>query len=142
MILALVYDVFRAHRSVREISDLHIFFQDIFYSLFSAFTTFIFLLCVTNGEIRGFALLGIFGGFLLSRYTVSVLWFKILRTVLGCFFKCERAVVGTFYRTFDAFEKNIGIFLKKSGKSLKKLLKKPYGLLYIKRVKKLRRINS
>ncbi len=138
IIFALIYDILRSFRSVKENSVWQIFFQDVTYSLICAFTTFTFLLCVTNGEIRGFTLIGIFMGFFISRVTFSLLWFRFLKFVFGWFFRLFDVISRRFYLGFDFLEKNIVVFCKKTVETLKKLLKKSKVLLYTKKVKKIK----
>lgn len=114
-----------------------VFLSDIFFGISSAFITFIFLMARTNGEIRGFALFGQFAGFVLFRITFSRLFFKLL-----CFLfaNIARAIgfirnkTNTFYEKLEVLIlkifKKCCRFFTRTLKSVKKLLKNAYKLLY------------
>lgn len=132
----LVYDILRAIRKLFDFSAISIFFKDIAFSLFSAFITFIFLLSVTNGELRGFVFISISLGFFLSRFTFSKIWIWLLKKIIG-FIKSGFCVVSkAFYGCFDFLEENIVKFSQKCFKELKKLLKNLRKLLYTKQDRK------
>lgn len=136
IILCLIYDVIRAFRKLFEFSSINVFFQDVVFSLFSAFTIFTFLLSVTNGELRGFVFVSIAVGFIASRLTISRVWIWLLKLIIGIIKAGICAVSKAVYAGFDTAERNIAIFSKKSVKDLKKLLKNARKLLYTKRDRK------
>ena len=135
VIFCLGYDILRAVRKAFSFSVAAVFFQDTFFSLLIAVVTFLFLLSVTNGELRAFVILGICIGFIVCRFTISLLFFNLLKFVI---LKGKFAFLflsGIFYSGFDRIERNITIFFKNSVKTVKKLLKKGKGLLYTKKSK-------
>ena len=137
-IICCLYDILRAFRGVIKFSTLSIFFQDIIFSVFSAFLTFTFLLSVTNGELRGYFFLGATLGFVVFRCSISIVVFRLLRYIIDkgkCVFLWFSKF---FYTLFDTISKNTGDFFKKSLKLLKKLLKKQWYLLYTKGNRKFR----
>ncbi len=71
VIFCVIYDFYRAMRYKLNYSKLVTFFTDIFY--ISLFTLIIFTasLVRSNGQIRIFALIGCFSGWLVTRVTVS-----------------------------------------------------------------------
>jgi|GEM_PF-4315100 len=66
-----IYDIYRAVRYEIKPSKLLIFFADTFYVLFLTFIIFSACLVRTNGQIRIFALVGCFLGWILIRFTLS-----------------------------------------------------------------------
>lgn len=129
-ILSLFYDIFRALRKVKNFTYINIFLQDIFCFLIFAFTTFIYLLSVTNGEIRGYVLIGIALGFIMMYYTVSKYFLVILIWLFNALKKIIKLFSSWFYRILE----KIDVFLVKSTKNFfyyfKKGLKKLRSLLY------------
>lgn len=132
VIICLGYDVLRAYRKVYDFSGLGIFFQDIFFSILSAFVVFIFLLGVTNGEMRAYIFLGLSIGFVLSRLTLSRIWFFSLRLVLSKIKSIFSLVSSCIYKAFDKIVGYAATFFKKSFKTVKKLLKTQGKMLYTK----------
>lgn len=132
VIICLVYDIFRAFRKAKKYDTFTIFFQDIFFSFFITFAVFLFLLSTTNGELRAFVLIGIFIGFFICRFTVSPLLFKLIFFILSKIFMFFSFVSNNFHAFFELLEGNAVKICKKSGKTLKKLLKMLKGLLYTK----------
>ena len=132
IILCLVYDVFRALRKTVSHTITLTFFEDLLFSFLAAVTTFLFLLSTTNGEIRGYVLLGAVFGFILSRLTISRIFCFLLKLVFSRLNLIFCYVNKIFYSGFDVMEKKILEICKKSGKTVKKLLKIPRDLLYTK----------
>lgn len=136
VIFCLVYDILRAIRKLFDFSAVGVFFQDIVYSVFSAFVIFVFLLSITNGELRGFVFISVSLGFFLSRLTVSKIWVCFLKLIIGLIKSGFFTISKAFYGCFDFLEKNIAKFFQKSLKVLKKLLKSLCKLLYTKQDRK------
>lgn len=134
--LCLFYDLFRIARCTKKFSVESLFFQDIVYASLSAILTFIFLLSVTNGEVRYFVLIGALLGFLICRFTFSVMFFKFSTFLSLQIKKILNKLFKGFYSGFDCLRKNMGVFLKKRKKTLKKLLKYIRLLLYTKEQQK------
>lgn len=132
-LFCVLYDVVRAMRKVCLNSFWAVFFTDILIWLFYAFATFIFLVARTNGEIRGYILVGELFGFILFRISISRLLFSAL-----CFVFIKAAAVnqiisgciGRFYVKFESLGLKIWQGLSKFLKSVKKLLKNTFKLLY------------
>ena len=127
---------FIQQKHIKDKQTYYVFFQDVVFSLFSAFTIFTFLLSVTNGELRGFVFVSIAVGFIASRLTISRVWIWLLKLIIGIIKAGIRTVSKAVYAGFDTAERNIAIFSKKSVKDLKKLLKNARKLLYTKRDRK------
>ncbi len=133
IILCLIYDILRIVRASFDFGKLTIFFQDILFSVFSSLVTFLFLLSLTNGEIRAFVIVGMGVGFLISRLTISRIFLNVGKFIFIRFKKLLKAFSEWFYKVFDNLEKNITIFFKKTSKTVKKLLKIGWSLLYTKK---------
>lgn len=132
ILLCVFYDIIKSFRLTFNFSTIAIFLQDIIYSVIAAFATFLFLLSVTNGEMRGYVIVGILAGFILSRVTLSRILCKFLKIIYGGIKRLFGAVSKGFYLSFDLLtEKMLKIF-KKTLKSVKKLLKTSKDLLYTK----------
>ena len=90
VIYCLLYDIFRALRKLYSPSAVTVFLQDIFYFVIIAFFTFLFLMAVSNGEIRAYVIVGMAFGFAACFFTLSRLWvkavyflFKLLNSING-----------------------------------------------------------
>ncbi len=140
VLLCLCYDILRSARKTFSFSTIAIFFQDVIFFLVSAFVTFLFLLSVTNGEIRAFVLFGIAFGFALSRFTISKIFYLGLKFILIKIRAGFTLISNFFYKCFDSFEANGAKIFKKWGETLKKLLKRGKGLLYTKGDRKIREL--
>ena len=136
-VLCTVYDVLRASRKVGLNSFIIVFISDIVFWIISAFTTFIFLMARTCGEIRGYVLAGEFAGFLIFRLTLSRLTFPFFKIIFNAIRKLylyfEKAFAFLYSKTDSIISKIstslIKIF-KRWGKSIKKLLKSRRKVLY------------
>ncbi len=139
IILAVFYDIFKAFRISFKLSDIAVFFTDIFYYIISAIASFFFFLSVSDGEIRFNILFGFSVGFLIWRITLSRFFILIFKYLLVTILRFYKYLSDKIYAFFDMFfyqtkiiSKNAVNFLKNNGNTLKKLLKKPNDLLYTK----------
>ncbi len=133
IIFCLFYDVFRAFRFAVKLNDFYIFLQDIFYFISIAFVTFLFLLAVTNGEIRFFVIFGISLGFLVCYFTVSKYFIKFLTMIFKGFAAISKkinAFLNGLFAKADSFITKIFNIIKNTFKKGLKIVK---GLLYTKR---------
>ena len=133
VIFALIYDLFRAYRIVKPQSNLLVFLQDIVYFIFTTLLTFIYLLSITNGEVRAYILIGIFLGFLLFLFTISKYYIVAVTFILKVIFRVENVILIGFYIIIGKIDYFIIIFLKNNLKCFKKGLKKLGSLLYTNR---------
>ena len=132
-IFCLLYDVIRAVRKVGFNTALAVNFSDIIIWIVFAFGTFIFLMARTNGEIRGYALLGEAIGFFIMRISFSKIWFKILSWFLIKTANIKRKIDRHFYTFTAKVEKRLLKGVKcvpKLFKSVKKFLKNAIKMLY------------
>ena len=77
--LCLFYDILRALRSTGFNSFAAVTVTDVFFWLTAAVLTFLLLLGLSGGEIRGYVLLGEAAGFMLCRVTLSKPLFGVLK---------------------------------------------------------------
>jgi len=129
----ILYDIIRAMRKVCLNTFWSVFFTDILIWLIYAFATFIFLVARTNGEIRGYILVGEFLGFALFRISISRFLFSVLSLVFVKTAAVKKAIsscVSKFYIKFETLGLKVWQGLSKFFKSVKKLLKNTLKLLY------------
>lgn len=114
VLLGAVYDAVRFIRRIISDSDKAVVFQDILFSFICVFSSFIFLLCVGDGEIRLYPYLGMILGFAVWYFTLGVpvsFVFERLSQVI-------RDVSGSICGA-------VSEFFKKTLKKLKKTQNKP-----------------
>lgn len=132
VLLCAFYDILRAMRKVSYFKSITVFFQDTVFSLVSAFAVFIFLLSVTNGELRAYILFGMVLGFILCRFSFSYIWFWVLKFLFSKVSYIYKLIILKFYSGFDKTFIALREFLTKSYKTLKKGLKKMRNLCILK----------
>ncbi|MBR6502963.1 MAG: spore cortex biosynthesis protein YabQ [Clostridia bacterium] len=129
----LIYDVVRAVRKVGFNTTFIVNVTDILIWIIYAFITFMFFISRTNGEIRGYALVGEIIGFGFARITISKIWFVLLKFFFVKIAYVKRKIMARVYLIFDNIEIRILKRLKyapKLLKSVKKFLKNTGALLY------------
>ena len=138
-IFSVFYDVLKSVRLSFKCSAITVFFQDIFYFAVVAVEAFCFLLSQSGGEIRLYIIFGFILGFIILRLTFSRILVPVLSGVLKFILKIFRTVDKGFWKIIAALEgffgkifKKTASFLKNSKNRVKKLLKRPKGLLYTK----------
>lgn len=135
-IFCALYDIIRAARKVCFNSFWAVQFTDILTWILYAFVTFVFLVARTNGEIRGYVLIGEALGFVLYRISLSKLLFPIFKFVFikaMAVNKKNTQLISRFYIKFEALTLKIWDGAFKIFKSAKKLLKIGCRLLYTNR---------
>ena len=133
MALGVYYTVFKLLRHFIRYSRRAIFFQDLFFFVTSAIVTFMLLMNVTNGEVRGYILLAVFLGFLAYYFTLGLPIFLAGRFVIDLFRKgyrnFERKIFAPIRSVLKKISNKIFSFMKKSrekgAKWRKKTLFKP-----------------
>ncbi len=128
-----LYDIIRAVRKVCLNSFWAVQLTDILLWVIYAFATFIFLISRTNGEIRGYVLVGEALGFGLFRVSLSRLLFPAFKFILLTTSKISKIISGflsAFYIKFESLILKFGKSIFKISKSAKKLLKNVRRLLY------------
>lgn len=132
-IFCVFYDIFRALRQVCLNTILLINICDVFIWIIYAFTTFIFLIARTNGEVRGYVLCGELLGFVLIRLSVSKFIVKYLGIIFIKILLLNGIISKRFYFFFHKCEKYVlksTKYVPKTLKSIKKFLKNTVRLLY------------
>lgn len=126
ILYCLIYDFLRALRKTLSISDFTIFIQDILYFILISIITFMLLIALSNGEIRGYVIIGLLAGFTLCFLTFSKINLKILTFIFKNFLLVSNKIVSLFNLLID---KIIVIFKQTAQKNekifdnMKKLLK-------------------
>ena len=129
-VFCLCYDFLRAFRYCSRSKTLFYFFSDLFFFALCGVVTFLLLLALTYGEIRGYVILGILLGFVLFRITLAkiTLWLfiKLWSFVLKLLLLMAKANAALCRKIISGIN-FIKIYLEKV---YKKLLKKGHGVLY------------
>lgn len=128
-----LYDILRALRKVCLNSFLAVNLCDILLWIIYAFATFIFLISRTNGEIRGYVILGEAIGFVLFRISLSKILFKSLSFIFIKLTAIKRkigTVMSVFYIKSEICVSKTLKYIIKIFKSIKKVLKSKCKLLY------------
>lgn len=76
--LGFLYDLFKFDRTLFKRSKFFVFICDILFWIISAFIVFSFCVVFSNGQIRGYILLGCLLGFLIYKLTLSCIFFGLL----------------------------------------------------------------
>lgn len=131
LIIIFLYEIFRAFSVNFTINQKVMFIMDLVFCLFLLPFVFCFLISTTNGEIRGYVFLGILVGIFIWRLTISrfnkFFWRKAFVLILKIFSTSNNMFKRIFNKLISLIcknLKNICFILKKSGNSLKKVLKK------------------
>ncbi len=127
------YDIIRACHKAGFDSFLAVFITDIIFWIIYAFTTFVFLIARTNGEIRAYVIFGELTGFFLFRVSFSKILFPALSFVFTKTAQISRKVsksINLFYIKIESLLLKICQGIMKILKSVKKLLKNRLKLLY------------
>lgn len=140
-ILGLLYDAFRIVRRSFFSKSIFVLIQDLLFWIMSAFLTFVFVLSVNHGEVRGYIFLGEIIGFVIYYFTFSslVLKFgsglvnfikKILLWALNLLFIPFRIIYEEILKIANKIKKIIASFTKKNNLKSKIVLKLRRCLLY------------
>ncbi len=131
LIVSLFYDILKGLRQNRLNSLIIVLFLDLLFFLVLTPAMFCFLIATTNGQLRGYILIGTLIGFLIYRHTISKLLFKFYFKFLKYIFKVAvflKYKINTFIdRTYQIILKIINFIskiIKKTLNSFKKVLKK------------------
>ena len=141
MALGLVYDIFRIFRIMVRCSKTAVLFQDIFFFLICALSTFLFLLYTNSGEIRLFVLIGEVLGAVFYYFTIGTLVIKsaavvikavraALRFLARLIYRPVRFLVLLVLRPFLAVVKKTGNLLTNKAKTIKSHLHVSKRMVY------------
>lgn len=122
-LLGVVYDLFRVVRMAFTMRRAGVFIQDVLFFLVCAAVTFVFLLAVNQGEIRGFIIAGEVLGFLIYYFSLGLLAMRVssflVHATQRIFYLISvpfRALMRLLKRLFG----KIGISVKKTSKKIAK----------------------
>lgn len=79
--LGIIYDLFKLDRNIFKRSTVYIFVSDVLFWVISAFVLFSFCIVFSNGQIRGFIILGALLGFMIFRLTLSRLFWYFFKPI-------------------------------------------------------------
>lgn len=93
--LLVVYDVLRVLRLIIPHHSFWTGLEDLGYWIYAGTTTFVLLYRLNDGNLRAYAIIGVFAGMVLYNETVSSIFRKLLKKLCKCFtIKKERKKVG------------------------------------------------
>ena len=125
-LLGIVYDLFRTERMAFTMRRVGVFLQDILFFLTCAAVTFLFLLAVNHGEIRGFIIAGEALGFFIYYFSFGLLAVRVssftIRTIRRFFhliFTPFRALLRLLGRVFGKIRRFARKTSKKNCKKIK-----------------------
>lgn len=127
VVYSFLYDILRAIRKTKSTSDITVFFQDVLYFLIIAFITFMLLMSLSNGEIRGYIIFGLIIGFVICFLTLSRVTVKFFSFFLKILNRVSEKIIGVINGFFDKVEEFVTKTVEKSIeflKNTKKLFKK------------------
>lgn len=133
LLLGAFYDVFRTIRLVSSKSVAFILICDIVYWALCGFFTFVFILSVNFGQVRGFIIAGILLGAIFYYNTIGSFVIRFMEKVIGFSKRAVNKIKRVFYPLFSFVKNKSRALLKKvvfSTKKIKKVLKVPNKLLY------------
>lgn len=134
MLLGVVYDLIRIIRLSFTRSEAALAAFDIFYALVCGVATFLFMLSVTDGQLRFFIVFGEIIGFFVYYFTFGALAVKFsrktvegIKTVLSKFLSF---LLSPFKKIFHLIRTRLSGFSQKTYKKSKKLIKNVKYLLH------------
>ena len=129
-IFCIIYDFIRAFRLVFRSKTIVYFITDVLFFALCGILTFLLLLALTGGEIRGYVILGILLGFILIRLIISKITLLLFKKfakatlfLLSLFAKINRRICEKIIKA----TKKISLLLRSLRK---KLLKTGDSVLY------------
>ena len=120
MFLSAVFYVLEAFLRTDRKKGVAVWISDILFFCFAGFLSFCFLLVRTNGEIRGYAILGEIIGF----YLFKVLFSKHILMFLIWILSRIKAVLGSVQRLFSNIARKMYSKIHQKMKNIGKRLKK------------------
>lgn len=122
-LLGVLYDLFRVVRMAFTMRRVGVFIQDVLFFLTCAAVTFIFLLAVNQGEIRGFVIAGEGLGFLIYYFSFGLLAMRVSSFLVHTIRKLFHLIslpFRAFFRLLRRLFGKIGISVKKTSKKIAK----------------------
>lgn len=129
-LLGVVYDVFRIIRLLITSKKTGVYIQDILYIIFCAFTSFIFILTVTGGNLRFYILLGCLTGWLVYYFSFGVFAMRVgdaavrgIRRLFGFVFRIIFSPFKLIFNAIKSVSRKSGKFFGKKLRFFKKFFK-------------------
>ena len=104
-LLGIVYDLFRVVRMAFTMRRVGVFIQDVLFFLTCAAATFLFLLAVNQGEIRGFIIAGEGLGFLIYYFSFGLLAVRVSSFLVHAIHRLFFVISVPFRALFSPLEK-------------------------------------
>lgn len=127
-LMGIFYDLFRILRISITKSKKAVVVFDLLYCVFLGFCSYLFLLVVNEGDIRGFLLIGEGIGFAVYYFSLGVVVFriseKIVNTIKRAFSKLFKIISFPFCWIFKKLKSLVEKFSKKCRKKGKKIKNK------------------
>lgn len=137
LIMGIVYDVIRIIRLSFTKSKAALIVADFLYVILCSLASFLFMLTVTDGQIRSFIIIGELTGFFIYYFTFGFLAVKITSEAIDKIKVKAKSflllVLKPFRKIFDSLHRKITAFSKKTSKKSKKLTKNAKYLLHYNR---------
>lgn len=138
VLLAIIYDCFRIFRIAVKSTVVAVFIEDILFFAIYGIMTFLFMLEVSQGQIRLFIIIGEFIGAVLYRYTISTPIMAILKVIVNTIKKivivAYRWIIKPIYQIISKVAKKImkpvKILSEKYGKRMSNPLKCTKKMVY------------
>lgn len=136
---ALIYTFLKGIRKVVRHSPVMLFFEDIIFSVLTAYITFLLLLVLENGVIRFYILSAICIGFSLfyvfAAEVLSEVFSRVLKAVICILLRFKnflKAIIAFFCEKISRICAFCGKKCKKTRKILKNILKAVWHMVYTK----------
>lgn len=148
MIVAFIYDVFRAGRRAIKSGNLIIYFEDFIYWIIAAFVLFGIVYYSNDGEIRGYVFIGAIQGIIIYALLLSRVVMKVFLLIIGIIYKIIVTLfnfllipVKIVYKIFRVPARIISCLFVKGGRKVKRigrvrLEKLKMFKIYIKNIRK------
>lgn len=81
--IGIIFDLPRSFRPFVKHKSAYLFISDLSFWILTAFITFCFYLVFTNGELRGFVVIGMLFGFITERLTLSLILVRFFKKTLN-----------------------------------------------------------
>lgn len=122
--LFFLYDFFRALRMAFHHKPVFVIMEDLFFALFVAVTSFLFLCTYNYGELRGFFFLGIFLGMIVYHIKISSCMISLEKKIFLVIKNVLKILYCKTIRPICGIQRNLKWRLKKQKKNVTIALKK------------------
>lgn len=129
-VLGVYYTAYKLLRYFIRFSRWAIFFQDILFFVTSAVATFILLMNIAEGEVRGYILLGVLIGFSVYYFTLGALVFSVGKFLIDVIKKThafiDRIIISPVRKVLRSILKKTLYLVQKGFEWEKRIAKKTF----------------